>query len=443
MKIMEVLIACILFIAVASALSGLIFQIQSFLDMTTKRMQALAIAHEILQESSDISLSFTDGIYDVQLNIKDVDNYTQKKEIKVTYDHRGRSQEAVLSTFITHTLESDGQSSCRPRQDEKLWNRVVVSTTDLNKFGIDIHPTDIDMVGPFVFISSNTAKASSSDLFIFNASDPLNLILLAELDTGPGIEAIKVAGKYVYAANTSSNSHLQIVDKSNLQQPFLVSSYKLSDASTSSPTISNTLFYKAGKIFLGTQKSQIEELHYLDVSTPSFPIELDAHEIGHGINDIFAYKEKLYVASPHTDEMKAFTITSSGKILPFASYNDPGSTGNGKSLSLFLDTLYLGKTFTFAKEELLALSASSTPQRYFGMPLGTSVQDLLRYGNLLFALLHQSSDGLAVYTVGTSSARRLNEPVKLPAIPLHMDCDKNLFAIIYEESLFLTFITHS
>lgn len=439
MKILEVLIACTLFVAMSNALSLLLFSTQSFLEWSRLHQGALALAGELIEEAS-VEVSFTEDSYSVQVEAEDIDNFTRKMEVRVGYTYHGRPQEVLLFLLAADTSESEGQSSCRPVQNTAAWVDPLVSSFDLASIAPSLKSTDIDMVGDYLFVSSNATTASSSDLFIFNVSDTRDVRLVSILDTGPGIAALSATGKHVYAANTSINGQLQVIDTSDLSHPRLISNYKLPGEYDDGTTVGNALFYKAGKIFLGTQKSQVAELHHIDVSDPNHPREVDSREIGNAVNDIFAFKDKVYVASPHSDEMKAFSVSLDGFLSPFISYNDPGSTGNGKRLSLFLSTLYVGKTQTFAREEVLALSASSSPRLHFGLAIGSSVQGLIGYGSLLFVIPHRSTESFLIYDVASSTPRRLNKPISIPFAPLNFDCDRDTFAVVSEDSALITFI---
>ena len=423
MKILEVLIASFLFVVFSTALSGLLFSVQSFLSWETARRAAFAQARTMLEEHSP------------EVIIEDVDNFTKRMKALVG--------EVSLSVLVVDTSESEGQSSCRPNQESTKWINPDVSSYDLQDIAPGIVPVDIDLVGHYAFVASNASRASSSDLFIFDISDHENVELVSEIDTGPGLAALSVAGNHVYVANTSINGQLQIIDINDVYSPHLVSSYKLPGEYDDGATVGNAIFYKAGKIFLGTQKSQITELHHIDVADPSHPREIGTYEIGNAVNDVFAFKNKVYVASPNTDELKSFRVSSEGSLSPFASYNNPGSTGNGKRLSLFLDTLYVGKTQTFAREELLALTAasSSSPRLRFGIALGSSVQGILGYGRIVFVLVRMASDNFIIYDTGGALPLRLNTAVNIPGLPLNFDCDRDTFATISEGNGFITFIT--
>ncbi len=356
-------------------------------------------------------------------------------------EYAGKIISSSLSAAVTDTRESEGQSSCRPAQDVDLWRRPLVTTFNLGSVAGGLEPTDIDLVGDYAYISSDSAKASAPDLFIFDVSDMSAPVELSHLDTGPGISALHVAGNHAYLANDSVTAQLQIVEITDRISPKLITSYRLPGMYGTSSPLGSAVFYKAGKVFLGSTKSAIEELHYIEVSSPKAPRYIAGFEMGNSVNDIFAFRDNAYVASPHRDEIKMFNM-SSDSFKEVFSYNDPGATGNGKRISYFLDTLYLGKTKTFSHNELFAfdLSLSSFPVR-FKYPLPASIQGLIGYGDLLFVALHQASDGFLVFDVLSSPLRLNVDPIDFPGLPLNFDCDKDMFAMISEGSPIITFIS--
>lgn len=434
----EVVIASAFVITVFAGISLLVQQVNIFLAWSPLYIDALNKAQVKLEDYvSVLEGDFYADIPDVVM----IDNFTKRIDVVESYLFRGRTLTVSMSGMVVNTNESEGQSSCRPPQDLKVWEKPQASFLDLAEIGVSIEPTDIDVVGNHAYISSNTSSTSSSDLFIFDISNPENVRVVSSLDTGPGLSALHVAGDYVYVANTSINSQLQIIDISNKEKPKITASYKVPGSYGTSTPVGLAVFYKNKRVFLGTDKSSVDELYYINVASPENPTTIDSEEIGHGINEIFAFRDKLYVASPHRDELKSFIISFSD-LTPSSSYNDPGSTGNGKRLSLFLNTLFLGKTKTINKEELLVLETSTaqlTPLSKLAM--GASVQGLIGYGILLFSVINSTTDSFQIFDVSSSTPVWVNtNKISFKNAPINFDCDKDTFVVISESSSILSFI---
>ena len=444
----EVIIASAVVVTVITGMSLLFQQVNLFLAWSPLYLGALGRAQEKLENS--ISLLEEDFYADVSnvskaSNVLMIDNFTKRIGVVEPYLFRGRTLTVSMSGLVVNTNESEGQSSCRPSQDVKVWEQPKVSFFDFTKIGITIEPTDIDVVGNYAYISSNASSASSSDLFIFDISNSDDVKIVSSLDTGPGLNALHVAGDYAYVANTSVNSQLQVINITNKIKPKITATYKVPGLYGTSTPIGLAVFYKNKKVFLGTDKNDVAELYYIDVSFETNPVTIASQEIGHGVNEIFAFRDKLYVASPHRDELKSYIISSSF-LTPSISYNDPGSTGNGKRLSLFLNILFLGKTKTINKEELLALDTSTSSSTSLFLPLfkttmGASVQGLIGYGKLLFTVINRATDSFQVMDVSSSTPSRINKSkINFSKPPTNFDCDKDLFGVVSEGSSVITFI---
>jgi hypothetical protein len=454
----EFIIGAGIFVASAAAFSFLIFQYQSLAAQDALRVHALLLAEKQLSQTKVMLAdnfnytplddhSFIDG-YTVVLTISDIDNFTKSIKVTVSYGYRGKYFSTYLNATVTDPKNGEGQSSCRPSQDPSVWNYPSVMSFDLMSLGIPVMPTDVDLVGSYLYISSNTATSSDPDLFIFDVTDIHHPFLVSTLNTGPGLLSIRVAGNILYGGNSSISAQLQIIDISDRKFPHLITSFKLPGTYKDATTIGNSLFYKEGKIFLGTQKSQTAEFHVIDVSSPTSPRELDSYEIGAAINDIFAFGDTVYIASAKNDEeLRSFKVSNQGTLSPQFSYDAPGGSGNGKRVSVFLNKLYLGRTQTIQDEELDRLDishASSSVYSEASSSLKASVQGIIPYGNFVFTLLNQPSDSFRIFDNANSTLLKLNtSPIILPAHPLDFDCDVDTFAIIYQESPIISFITHS
>lgn len=447
--LIEFMISVTIFTAAMASLSLLIFQSQESVVSSQLEIEAFDIAQshldksaELLKEDFEFSSSSTtavNGLFDVDISITPLDNFVKKITTTVSYVFQKRSFSLPLSRVVVNTEESEGQSSCRPSGDIPAWRDISMSAFDLGNDGELKKLQDVDMVGNFSYIVSNTNSLSDRDFFIVDHSDLSHPHIVSSLETGPGLVAIHVAGDYAYVGNTSINAQLQVIDISDRFNPYVAASYKLPGVYDDGTTIGNSIFYKAGKVYLGTQKSQIEELHVIDVSSPSAPVEIASHEIGNAVNDIFAFKDRVYVANPGAEDLKVFSLGGSDLDL-ISSYNAPGNLVNGKRLSLFLDNLYLGRTV--GNDELYAFNASSSViSSIFHFPVKASIQGVIGYGNLLFLLLSKFDDGFIVYDISGPIPQRINSSqVSFPAVSVNFDCDKDRFVIVSDQTPIVSFI---
>ncbi len=110
-------------------------------------------------------------------------------------------------------------------------------------------PTDIKVKGKYLYLSTNSSKASDLDLYIYDISDFDHLILVSSLNTGPGISSMQIVGNYIYLANKSINAQLQVIDATDLSHLKLISSIKLPGIYNDNTTIGMKILYDKGKVF--------------------------------------------------------------------------------------------------------------------------------------------------------------------------------------------------
>jgi hypothetical protein len=443
----EVLISCAIFAMGVATLSVFFGEVRSVIDLSFLRIRAYAIADQELQKISselegdfgdDISKFFIQEQFSVHSYTEWIDNFTKKAKVVIEYPYHQRRVSVFLEMVLADISESEGQSTCRPDQDKTHWEHPLVTAFDMGTFGGVVVPTDIDMRGHFAYVSSNDSRASSSDFFIVDMSDRDDIKVLSSLDTGPGVEAVHVAGNFAYLANTSVNAQLQIVDITDKSHPFVVHSYKLPGLYTGTLPTGLSLSYYKKYVLLGTIKNSGAEFYSIDVS--GMPRLVDQFEIGSGVNDIQSYRGKVYVASPHQEEVKSFLVSNSGMLSYVSGYNDPGSTGNGKSLSVFLEEVVVGKTQTFKREELLVLNRNPYLSLKYSLPFGVSVQGVISYGTLIFVLLHRASDALMIISKEESLGEMQGNILDVSGSALSFDCDRTTFGVVSDSSPIIYFI---
>ena len=138
---------------------------------------------------------------------------------------------------------------------------VSNASTSLNITAINlpINPllplTDIEVREGTAYISSDSSNASDPDLFVIDVSNPATPKLISSINTGPGISAITLHGKRIYAAAASTAAQLHVIRFDVLNAPILEKKYKLPlPYATATPPLASSIFYKNDRIYLGTEK---------------------------------------------------------------------------------------------------------------------------------------------------------------------------------------------
>ncbi|MCX6718901.1 MAG: hypothetical protein NTZ38_00795, partial [Candidatus Taylorbacteria bacterium] len=197
--------------------------------------------------------------------------------------------------------------------------------------------TDLIIRDGIAYISSDSSKASDPDLFIVDIHDVSNVSVLSSINTGPGISAISLAGKRIYAAADSTAAQFHIIRIDSLKSLMLETKYRLPlpEASTSPPTAS-AIFYNNGYIYLGTTKWDGDELSAIDISDPLNPIKVGGFETGSKVNDIFVNGDTAYVAASDQQQLRVLNVHDPFNIKLSNSFSPSGwQRQEGEALSFF------------------------------------------------------------------------------------------------------------
>ena len=280
--------------------------------------------------------------------------------------------------------------------------------------GTDI--TDVDTVGRTLFVSLKATSTPFADLFVVDvnsivASMP---VVKVSLNTGPGLSALDATQDFVYAANVSRNAQLQIIDVRDPYSPVLVSSLKLPGVYTDA-TVGQSIFYYNDRIYLGTNKSQIQEFHIIDVSDPVVPVELGAYEVGAGINSIYVKGSNAYIATPNPEELTILDVSNPAAIVRVGGFDAPKGLGNGKVVAILGRLLFLGRTIGARELYVLDISDARAPRELSSYDLNTSVYSMRVSESRLFLVTSDSAREFQVFTFDSSGILTRIREFDLPA----------------------------
>lgn len=261
-----------------------------------------------------------------------------------------------------------------------------------------------------------------------------------------GYTALTVAqsstyGHYAFAATNSVTAHVQTIDL-GAADPSVIESYRIDAAPNARAT---AIFFKDGYLYVGTEANPDgPEFFVLPAHNPSdFPAPLSSIELGAGINALYIRNNQAYLATNDSNrELITIDLTDLADPSLLGSYNAPGAApGQGKSLSVIGDTLYLGRYYSSSGPELMVFDISdATPVLRGSQDIGTSGNTIGAYGTLVrnnFAFLltgnstTNSNGAMRVYNVKNPAAiAAVSNTVSLPnsGAPVALDCeDTSLF----------------
>jgi Tfp pilus assembly protein PilV len=365
-SVVEVIVAMALVMLIVPALAAAILYLHSLIIDAGLQRQAVTLTRQGLEEakaglrkgSSTIkSLTKNDSTFQTTVTIEPVHAAAWQLTSTTTWlSSRKIAQQTTLTTLITDALTASYTQFCPLQQVE--WNHgSVFASLD---FADQLILTSIAVRNGYAYLTINSAAESASDLFIVDISDPAHPTPISSLHTGPGLSTITVIGTLAYVGNTSINGQLQIIDVANPRSPFLKHTYKLPGNYTDNTTVTQSLTYDKGLVYLGTQKSEIAEVHIIDVRNLSEIKELGSWELDTRVNAIVVKGDYAYIASPANEELKVLNITDPGNLRQVGGFDAPQVQGNGKSLSLTHDLLFMGRTV--GNSELYTIGIAAAPQ---------------------------------------------------------------------------------
>lgn len=244
------------------------------------------------------------------------------------------------------------------------------AAVSINPITLPVSPlislTDLQVRNGIAYVSADSSISSDPDLFVFDINNRSNPALLSSINTGPGISAIALAGKRVFAAAASTAGQLHVIRFDGLNSPALEKKYRLPlPYATATPPVASSVFYDRYKIYLGTTKWDGDELSVIDVSNPTNPIKVGGLKTGSKVNGIFVLNGIAYIAASDQKQLRLIDVGDSANPTLIDSFSPSGwQRQEGKSVSLFEDNLNFGRTsggFNIKNDhELFSWPASSS-----------------------------------------------------------------------------------
>lgn len=330
----------------------------------------------------------------------------------------------ILSNEIFSKAVSDYQSAWG--QDSCYLAREIKNTV-LFKEGVNIgsnNPsTDIEVRNGTVYLSTDSTNSSVPDIYILDSTIPSNISIISSINTGPGISALEVAGPYIFAAQASTVSQLQIIDIHNRQSPKLLSQLKLPlPTPTTTAPFATSITYSKGYVYLGTMKWEGAEISIIDVKDVTNPKVVGSMETNTLINDMAVIGDMVYAASSDEKQIRIIDITN--KIQPaLVGYYSPSGwqTQEGKVVDYYEGRIGFGRTVggfnVIANHEVFMISTTSTIK---SKDIPGGVYGLIIRPKYTVLLTHSIGKELQILDANLDHSLR---DVSLDVLPNRMACD--------------------
>lgn len=384
----------------------------------------------------------TRGIYTRSVFISTIAIDTKKASTTITWQTDPvRPQKVELEEQLTNwkeALDLGGDTGGGgPTGDWQ--NPQTLGTIDL---GPGNEGRDLDVLNKYVFMVADSASTAKADFYVINAVNGQSPSLVSNINTGPGLNVVDKAGDYAYVGSTDTANQLQIIDLTNYNNPTVITNYALPDVSGAG-AVGNSIFYYAGKVYIGTKNASGPEFNIIDVATPSNPVLLGSREISKDVNAIYVSANYAYLAtSDDSKELQVFDISDPASIILAGSYNAVGS-GDGKSLTVVGNKLYLGRVDDGSNDDFYILDISNIGSiaSLGSKNLATDLNDFRVRDSLGFFGASDSNKEFQVWNVGTPSNIVFWSSFNFPQVANAIDYEDNIVYVAVRSNDALRIIT--
>ncbi len=416
-----------------------------------EKMRALSRQDITLVQNCDDSTAtkcsgVIDPYYTRKVLVTDIDTYTKKVTSQVFWAIGSGPQKNVeLSTIVADWRSSSGGDTCSPTLTGDWRNPQLLGDAD---FGQSNGATDIDVLNKKAYATADASAANKDDFIILDVSDPTKhgLPILGSVNTGPGLNAVHVAGRFAYVANTSTTGQLQIINIDPNDRNYLkFTTFKV--PGNTGTAVGNSVFYKNSKVYLGLTKTPTggaPEFAVIDVSNPASPVYLGGYKTNTQVNAILINGNRAYVGSPQPtpstpekENLSILDITNPAAITRIGTFTaaDP-ATQDGSSMYLVGSTLYFGRTVggvnKVANHELFALNITN-PAGIITLgshDIASTVNAITVRSNLAFLVTSDPNLGFQIWDISNPVAMTLYASLNIQQTSTGgMDCDGNIMYI--------------
>ncbi|MDO8520652.1 MAG: hypothetical protein Q7S52_00890 [bacterium] len=294
------------------------------------------------------------------MTITDISECLKEVTSQLDWDNSPiRPQATGITTLITNPDEVRKLlGNCNTTPPSGGWdNPTSYGAIDFSPAGGKALDVDVVMRGAqrIAFIAASYSATGHPDLLIVDVSDPVTPVLISDINLGVTLNAIVVAGDYVYGAADNSTDQLVVVNVSDLSAPALETSRTLPgvDSAGSYPQGRSIAFYD-DVVYIGTWETAGPEFHSIDVSSPTAPVALDSVELTHSVKNLVVVSERAYLATTaDTAELMVIDVSdpnnlpdpiSDGTVFDVLETDDASASGrDATAVHVLGDHAYLGR----------------------------------------------------------------------------------------------------
>lgn len=281
----------------------------------------------------------------------------------------------MFSVETIHTMPLGEHKECTEFLDAyKRSSTLTVEPQHLPYLGTSSLVTSIKGIGGNVLLGVDSSVPKESDMFLVDT----NLNLLDELHTGPGTIDVALSGTNAFAISGGVSADMYTVQISNeLQQKESC----VLKADRYDGRKATAVTYAGDRVIVGFEKNIGPEIF---VVSPSGCTVHQTLETGFGITDLYTIDDKIYVVGPADPELFVYALSGEG-LTEIYTYDAPGLSGNGRSMDIYQEGIFFGRSRGNEELEYLEIDSGSFVSKD-SLKIGSSV-DVLITGRDIHAIL--------------------------------------------------------
>jgi type II secretory pathway pseudopilin PulG len=296
----------------------------------------------------------------------------------------GNDRSLAYSTILTNWRNLDSTPAGGDLTGD--WHNPVFIGNMLD-FGTGFRGIAEDIDGQLLFVAGFGEITTANELAVIDVSNPLAPRFRGSINTGTGFNKVAVdpARHYVFAANASKTSQLQIIDATNpdalkLKKQFAISGN--THTGRSIDLVGNT-------VYLGTEGPDTAEFFVIDVTNVLSPVVKGSVSVGNDVNDVAAGDNLAFTASDVDNrEVGIINVTDPSHPVVDAWVDLPGTNDVE---DLYYDSatkrLFVGRkavTGTNTPEMvILDVSTPTNPQIIGQLEYDVNLDSIYTQGNLM------------------------------------------------------------
>jgi hypothetical protein len=381
-----------------------------------------------------------DGNFTEHLQTNWLTGYAKEITSRVSFVSSGRPRQTELNSLVTDSANALGRDTCALGFSGS-WQNPKLRGAVSNPQGSP--STDVDVNNNRAYVAVN-GDGNLDDFFVVDVSNLDHPVILNSITTGPGLNAVQIAGDYAFAANSSVKGQLEIIKISDPAHPVLVQHAEFADAAAEG--VGTSIYYYNGRVYVGTAKNDGPEFYIYDVSNPLAPQFLGEFEIGSQVNKIYVYGTYAYLATGDINRLRILDVSNPGAIKEVGDFSDVGGTAqSGESVAVLGGQTVFGRAGGLPGAHipelyLLDVNHPSAIGKLDAADINMSVNDIFLRGGLAFLATNKSGAQFEVYNY---SSGRLNflASAALPSDAVGLDCDGENFFVAQNGSQILQIIS--